>query len=101
MRHNPNVLFSLAYVNIQRKLLRLNTAKELASQQLQLEFSAAEVGFNEKLARVVDQFGRDNGFSIILDNSAVVFASAAVDVTTPIVDLFNRLYPAAAGAAGQ
>jgi outer membrane protein len=88
-------------IDVQRKLLSLNTAKELASQQLQLEFSAAEVGFNDKLARVVDQYGRDNGFSLILDNSAVVFASATVDVTTPIIDLFNRLYPATASGEGQ
>ena len=90
-------------IDIQRRLLELNTAKELASQQMQLEFSAAEIGFNEKLARVVAQYGRDNGFAVILDSSSVAFAAAAVDVTTPIVDLFNQLYPGtpAAGGSGQ
>lgn len=86
-------------IDIQRKLLALNKSKELASQELQLEFTAAEAKFNEKLRSVVEQFGREEGFSVILDAQAVAWASNAVDVTTPIVDRFNRMFPAAAAAA--
>ncbi len=86
-------------IDIQRKMLSLNKSKELASQELQLEFSAAEAKFNEKLRSVVEQFGREEGFSIILDAQAVAWASNAVDVTTPIVDRFNRMFPVASAAA--
>ena len=87
-------------VDIQRKLIEVNSMKEVASQELQLEFAAAEARFNEKLRTVVEQYGRDQGFALILDANTVAWASTAVDVTTPIVDQYNRLFPAApAGAA--
>ena len=86
-------------IDIQRKLLELNAMKDMATQELQLEFAAAEARFNEKLARVVDQFARDQGFALILDATTVAWAAAAVDVTTPIVDQYNRMYPAP--AAGE
>lgn len=80
-------------INIQRKMLGLNSAREMASQELQLEFAAAEGRFNEKLRRVVDQFARDQGFDVILDFNNVAWAAVSVDVTTQIVDQYNLMYP--------
>ncbi len=85
-------------VNIQRKLIEVNSMKEVANQELQLEFAAAEARFNDKLRTVVEQYGRDQGFALILDANAVAWASTAVDVTTPIVDQYNRMFPAAPSA---
>ena len=83
-------------IDIQRKMLEFNSLKEMASQELQLEFSAAEARFNDKLRNVVEQYARDQGFALILDVNVVVWASPSIDVTTPIVDLYNRMYPVAA-----
>jgi outer membrane protein len=85
-------------IDIQRKMLEFNSLKEMASQELQLEFSAAEARFNDKLRRVVEQFARDQGFALVLDVSVVAWASNTIDVTTPIVDLYNRMYPVEAAA---
>lgn len=81
-------------LDIQRKALQLNTAKDLATQDLQLEFAAAEAQFNDKLRMVVTQFGMDENFSVLLEAGAVAWASPAVDVTTAMIDLFNKMYPA-------
>jgi outer membrane protein len=88
-------------INIQRKLIEVNSMKELAGQELQLEFAAAEARFNDKLRTVIEQYGRDQGFALILDANTVAWASTAIDVTTPIVDQYNRVFPAVptAGAA--
>ena len=83
-------------IDIQRKMLEFNSLKEMASQELQLEFSAAEARFNDKLRNVVEQYARDQGFALILDVNVVVWAAAAIDVTTPIVDLYNLMYPVVA-----
>ena len=77
-------------IDIQRKLLALNTAKELATRELQLEVAAAEAKFNDKLFTVVEQIGRDEGFSLLLDSAAVAWADEAVDVTSLIVERFNH-----------
>jgi len=88
-------------IDIQRNVIALNSSKEIANQELQLEFAAAEARFNDKLRNVVEQYGRDQGFVLILDSTSVAWASTAIDVTTPIVDQYNRMYPAPppAGAA--
>ncbi len=85
-------------IDIQRKLIELNSIKELARQELQLEFAAAEARFNDKLRTVIEQYGRDQGFALILDANAVAWASTAIDVTTPIVDQYNGMFPAAPSA---
>ena len=86
-------------IDVQRKAIEVNSMKDIASQELQLEFAAAEARFNDKLRAVVEQYGRDQGFALILDATSVAWASTAIDVTTPIVDQYNKMYPSAAGAA--
>ena len=85
-------------IEIQRKIIEVNAMKEVASQELQLEFAAAEARFNDRLRTVVEQYGREQGFALILDANAVAWAATAVDVTTPIVDQYNRMFPAAPSA---
>jgi outer membrane protein len=80
-------------IDIQRRMLELNTAKELANRELQLEVAAAEARFNEKLRASVEEFARGEDFALILDAATVAWASAAIDVTNPIIERFNRMFP--------
>jgi len=82
-------------LDIQRRALALNTARDLATRELQLEVGAAEARFNEKLGVVVNRFGQDEGFALLLELGVTAWAANSVDVTTAIIDLFDRLYPAA------
>jgi Skp family chaperone for outer membrane proteins len=82
-------------LEIQHKGLALNAAQELASRELQLEIAAAEAEFNEKMRQVLTRFGADENFSLILDSTVVAFSASAIDVTTALTDLMNRMYPAA------
>ncbi|NIM00815.1 MAG: hypothetical protein GTN89_07860 [Acidobacteria bacterium] len=86
-------------IDIQRLVIEVNSLKDVATQELQLEFAAAEARFNDKLRSVVEQYGRDQGFALILDATAVAWASTAIDVTVPIVDQYNRMFPLAPEAA--
>lgn len=81
-------------IEIQKRLLELNSRKDIMTRSFQLEIAAEEAQFNEKLRTVVSQFAREEEFSVILEVAAVAFASASVDVTTAIIDRFNRQYPA-------
>lgn len=80
-------------IDIQRRLLELQSRKDMATRGFQLEISAAEARFNEKLGAVIGQFARDEGFSIIFEAAAVAYASSGVDVTTAIIEQFDKLYP--------
>ena len=56
-----------------------------------------------KFQTVMMQFGRDNGFSLILDsgnqNSGLVWSSDSVEITQAVVDAFDKANPAGAGAS--
>jgi outer membrane protein len=87
-------------MQIQRKSLDLNAARETATRQLQLEQAEAQARFEESLLAVVEQFGKNEGFTLILDRGSVVWAAQATDVTTGVVDLFNQMFPATDDASG-
>ncbi len=86
--------------DVQKKGLELQQAQEAARNEFQIEVSEAQNKFQEQLIRVISQFGRDEGFTLVLERSTggVAFASESIDVTTAIVDKFNQLVKAPADA---
>jgi len=88
-------------IDIERRKLELENARGLATQQLQLEFAGAQGRFNEMLLRAVEEFGRREGFDLILDTGAVAWTSAKIDVTTAIIDLVDQMYPLGDDANGD
>ena len=87
--------------DVQRKGLELQQAQESARSEFQVEVSEAQNKFQDQLIRVLNQFGRDEGFTLVLERSTggVAFASESIDVTTAIVDLFNKMVTAPTAAA--
>jgi len=86
--------------DVQRKGLELQQAQEAARSEFQIEVSEAQNKFQDQLIRVINQFGRDEGFTLVLERSTggVAFASESIDVTTAIVDMFNKVVKAPADA---
>jgi Skp family chaperone for outer membrane proteins len=80
-------------IEIQKRLLELNSRKDTMSRAFQLDIAAEEARFNEKLRAVISQFARDEEFAVILEVSAVAYAAASVDVTTAVIDRFDKAYP--------
>lgn len=77
--------------DIQKKMLELNSARESAQREMQLEIGSAQQRFQEQLFAVVEQFGSDEGFTVIMDVNLVAWASPTIDVTTALVDRFNTV----------
>jgi outer membrane protein len=86
--------------DVQKKGLELQQGQEAARNEFQIEVSEAQNKFQEQLIRVISQFGRDEGFTLVLERSTggVAFASESIDVTTAIVDKFNEMVKAPADA---
>jgi outer membrane protein len=84
--------------DIQKKTLELQQGQEAARNEFQIEVSDAQNKFQEQLIRVINQFGRDEGFTLIIERTTggVAFAAEAIDVTTAIVDKFNEVVKAPA-----
>lgn len=86
---------------VQRKALELNSLREAAMREWQLERSEAGGRFEQQLLAVVDEFGKREGFALLLDRSQVAYAAETVDVTTALVDLFNQLVKTSDDSAGN
>ncbi len=80
-------------IDIQKRLLELNSRKDTMTRAFQLDIAAEEAQFNEKLRAVVDQFAANEEFDLIFETGAVAFFSSAVDVTTAIIDRFDQMFP--------
>jgi len=80
----------------QRKQDDLNEAVNLAQTDV---FES----IGGKLSDVVDKYGRDNNYSLILDMSAqgspVIFNNTQMDITNEIVRLYDQAHPLKAQAA--
>lgn len=83
--------------DIQKAALELTQAREAARNELQLEVAEAQNQFQVQLLQVVEQFGREEGFDVILVNepALIPFHSNGLDITTVIVDRFNKIFPGA------
>ena len=87
--------------DIQKKMLDLKSARDAATNEFQLELQNAQTHFQETLFHVVETFARQEGFSLIFEKSQVAFAAEGVDITTALVDAFNRAAPAPAAAPAE
>ena len=85
--------------DIQKRMLDLKSARDAATNEFQLELQNAQGRFQEQLFRVVESFARTEGFSVIFERSQVAFAAESVDITTALVDAFNRSTQQAPAAA--
>ena len=84
-------------IEVQQRLLELNNSKDIATRGFQLQIQLAEARFNEKLRNVINEFARNEGFTVILESGSVAFAASTIDVTTAVIDLFDKMHPASAG----
>ena len=87
--------------SIQRKALEVDQKREGATREMQIEIAEAQEQFQGKLLAVIRGFGDDEEFSIILEMSLVAYARQSADVTTAIVDRFNRQFPGTAAPAPE
>lgn len=66
--------------------------KEDLERELQKEENKVLGEVNEFLSKIVIQYGKDNGYDLILDASAAIYFSEVPDVTSDIVDAADKAY---------
>ena len=87
---------------IDQRTKSLNRDMEDAQAELEAEQQKIVQGLLAKMQPIVEKYAQENGFSVILDvsnpNSGVFWAAGAADVTTAIVELYDKTAPATAPA---
>lgn len=76
---------------IQRKTRDARRLAEDANRELEKRVRDAENEITREIVAVIHEFGKDQGFTLILERerSAVVFSSASVDVTAEVIKRFD------------
>lgn len=87
---------SLLEKDIQRKSLELNQAQEAARNELQIEYNEEQERFQQKILAAAEQLSREEKFSLILEKNVVAFFDPSIEVTTALIDRFDKLFPAPA-----
>jgi outer membrane protein len=89
--------------NIDTKTKSYNREIEDAQAELQEEQQKVVNALGQKMMAVIDKYAQQNGFAVILDvsnqNTPVLYASNAVDITKDIIDLYDKTVFTAAPAA--
>lgn len=85
--------------SIERKQRDLNNSAEEAQTDYNNAQQEIVNRIGGKMIQVVNSYAKQNGYSMILDAQAVVFADNAINVTQEIVKAYERQYPVTASAA--
>ena len=97
-----NTLSDDEKARLQSQINQVQTSGQRKLQDLQDDMNAREQDFvqeiGSKMVQVVDKYAKENGFTIVIDGgsqqSTVVWAAPDVNITQPIISLYDSTYPA-------
>ena len=88
---------------IEQKTKALNRDTEDARGELDQEEQKIMNELGGRIMAVIDKYAKDNGYTLVLDVSSpqtpVLFASATIDITKEIIELYDKNVPGPAAAA--
>ncbi|MGH9533282.1 MAG: OmpH family outer membrane protein [Terriglobales bacterium] len=88
---------------ISNKQKQIQRAYEDAQSDLQSAESDAVNRIGQKMMKVVSDYATAHGYALVLDvsnpNTPVLYAARGINITDPIVALYNKDYPVAASSA--
>ena len=80
--------------DIDEKKKRLERDMQDAQEELQGEQQRVLSGLGQRMMAVIEKYAKDNGYTMILDvgnqNTPVLYASSAIDITQDIVQLYDK-----------
>ncbi|UCF67145.1 MAG: OmpH family outer membrane protein [Acidobacteriota bacterium] len=72
-------------IKIDRKRFELESAQKSASRELQLEVEQTRIEWQQRVLRVVETFGEEQGYSLIFQVEVVGYFSPMIDVTEELI----------------
>lgn len=74
---------------LQRKLRDIRRMAEDAGRDFEKKVRDAETDMTREIFAVIQEYGKDQGYTLIFERSLAIYASSAVDVTTEVVKRFD------------
>jgi Skp family chaperone for outer membrane proteins len=80
----------------QTELDRLN---EDATKEMKYQLGEVQGRFQEMLVKTLETYGKEKGYSLILNRSVVDFSAPGVDISQDLIAKFNEMHKPTANAA--
>ena len=87
-------------IKIQRKQIELEAAQKSANQELQMEVEQAQAEWQQRVLRAVQEYGKANGYTLILPVEVIGYAAPTVDITDELIRAIDNPGGSAPQAAG-
>jgi outer membrane protein len=82
--------------DMQKKQLDLQSYRDSAQKEMQIEVNEAQGKFNDQLIKVISELGKERGYTLVFAKEQVAFASDTADMTSEVIDKFNQISAKAA-----
>jgi len=76
--------------DIQKKQLDLQSFRDSAQKEMQIEVNEAQGKFNDQLLSVINALGKERGYTLVFAKEQVAFAADAADMTSELIERFNQ-----------
>src|SRR5437868_5074218 len=80
--------------DVDEKKKRLERDVQDAQEELNAEQQRVLQGLGQRMMAVITKYAKDNGYSVILDdsnpNTPILYASSAIDITQDIISLYDK-----------
>lgn len=74
---------------LERRFRDARRVAEDANRDFEKRVREAEMETTREIFAVIQEYGKDQGFSVILERSSIVFSAAAVDVTAEVIKRYD------------
>jgi outer membrane protein len=74
---------------LERRLRDARRVAEDANRDFEKRVREAEMETTREIFTVIQEYGKDQGYSLILERSSIVFSAAAVDVTAEVIKRYD------------
>jgi outer membrane protein len=74
---------------LERRFREARRVAEDANRDFEKRVRETEMETTREIFGVIQEYGKDQGFSVILERSSIVFGAATVDVTTEIIKRYD------------
>jgi outer membrane protein len=74
---------------LQNKVRDIRRLAEDANREFQKKLQDAEGEMTQDIIQVIQEYGKDQGYTIILERSMLPYAASAVDITNDIIKRFD------------
>ncbi|RPI04974.1 MAG: OmpH family outer membrane protein [Zetaproteobacteria bacterium] len=74
---------------LERRLREARRVAEDANRDFEKRVRETEMETTREIFTVIQEYGKDQGFSVILERSSLIFSATTVDVTTEIIKRYD------------